>query len=96
MWLTFLSITDVETIASLLEAYPCFAPIYQEITDFTKNPKELINMLSEELYIMGKNMERMMVSELQDEVNALKAERDDAEEKFQQLLTYAKAHGYQD
>ena len=53
-------------------------------------------MLSEELYIMGKNMERMMVSELQDEVNALKAERDDAEEKFQQLLAYAKAHGYQD
>lgn len=36
-------------------------------------------MLSEELYIMDKNMERMMVSELQDEVNALKAERDAAE-----------------
>lgn len=37
-----------------------------------------------------------MVTELQDEVNALKAERDAAEEKIQQLLAYAKAHGYKD
>ena len=116
-WLTFLSTTDVETIASLIEAFPRFAPIYQEIADFTKNPEELINMLSEELYIMTKNLERMMITDLQDEVNALKAksdsieaerdaieaeketikaERDAAEKKVQQLLAYAKAHGYPD
>ncbi len=74
-WLTFLSATDTETITSLIDAFPCFAAIYQEITDFVKNPEELMNMLSEALYIMDKNMERMMVTELQDEVNALMAER---------------------
>lgn len=74
-WLTFLSATDVETIASLISVFPRFASIYQEIADFVKNPEELMNMLSEALYIMDKNMERMMVTELQEEVSALKAER---------------------
>ncbi|MBD5547218.1 MAG: hypothetical protein HDQ97_07455 [Lachnospiraceae bacterium] len=93
-WLTFLSVTDVETIASLLEAFPFFAPIYQEITDFTKNPEELINMLSEELYIMDKNMEQMMVTKLQQEVDTVKAEKAATEERLQQVLAYAIAHGY--
>ena len=75
-WLTFLSTTDISTIASLIEAFPHFMPIYQEIADFTNKPEELINMLSEELYIMTKNLERLMVNDLQDEVNALHTERD--------------------
>ena len=130
-WLTFLSTTDISTIASLIETFPCFVPIYQEIADFTNKPEELIKMLSEELYILTKNLERMMVTDLQDEVNALhterdvlKAERDSvkaecdsvkteydsvkaematerekrltAEKKLQQVLSYAKAHGYHD
>ena len=75
-WLTFLSATDPLVIGALIEAFPCFAPIYQEIMEFAKDPKELIGMLSKELYIMDKNMERLMVSQLQDEVTAAKAERD--------------------
>ena len=35
-------------------------------------------MLSKELYIMDKNMERLMVSQLQEEVTAAKAERNEA------------------
>lgn len=60
-------------------------------------------MLSEALYIMDKNMERMMVTDLQEEVDTLKAERDviiaerDATEiKLQQVLAYARAHGYEE
>ena len=75
-WLTFLSTTDIETIASLIDAFPYFASIYQEIAAFTKKPEELMNMLSEELYIMTKNLERIMVTDLQEEVNTLLAERD--------------------
>ncbi len=73
-WLTFLSATNLETIRSLIDTFPHFASIYQEITDFAKAPKELITMLSEELYIMDKNMERLMVAELQEEVIAVRAE----------------------
>lgn len=51
-------------------------------------------MLSEELYIMDKNMERMMVTELQQEVDTVKAEKAATEERLQQVLAYAIAHGY--
>ena len=77
-WLTFLSATDPLVIGALIDAFPCFAPIYQEIMEFAKDPKELIGMLSKELYIMDKNMERLMVSQLQEEVTAAKAERNEA------------------
>ena len=73
-WLTFLSCTEPETICSLIDTFPHFISIYQEIADFAQSPKELITMLSQELYIMDKNMERLMVAELQEEVIAARAE----------------------
>lgn len=76
-WLTFLSATDVNIISALIEAFPSFTSIYQEIADFVKNPEELIQMLSKELYIMDKNMERLMVAQLHEEVNAEKKRADD-------------------
>ncbi|MGN0388258.1 MAG: hypothetical protein ACI4ER_05545, partial [Suilimivivens sp.] len=86
-WLTFLSATDPVVIGGLIEAFPCFAPIYQEMMEFAKDPKELIGMLSKELYIMDKNMERLMVSQLQEEVTAAKAERDEAVAKANEIAT---------
>ena len=62
-------------------------PIYQEIMEFAKEPKELIGMLSKELYIMDKNMERLMVSQLQDEVTAAKAERDEVAAERDEAIT---------
>ena len=70
----FLSATNIELVGKLIEAFPQFAPLYQEITDFVKDPEELMDMLSKELYIMDRNTERLMVEELQDEVNSLTAE----------------------
>ena len=55
--------------------------------EFAKDPKELIGMLSKELYIMDKNMERLMVSQLQDEVSAEKARADAAEVKASEAVT---------
>ena len=73
-WLTFLSATDPFVIGELIEAFPCFGPIYQEIMEFAKDPEELIGMLSKELYIMDKNMERLMVTMLQKEAEEAKEE----------------------
>ncbi len=73
-WLMFLSATNIELVSKLIEAFPQFAPLYQEITDFVKDPKELMDMLSKELYIMDRNTERLMVEELQDQVSGLVAE----------------------
>lgn len=38
-WLTFLSVTDVETIASLLEAFPCFAPSIRKLQISPRIPR---------------------------------------------------------
>ncbi len=75
-WLTFLCSTDVQTISSLINAFPFFAEIYREIKDFLKQPEELINMFSKELYIMDRNMEKLMIEEWQEEMQATREERD--------------------
>lgn len=73
-WLTFLSSTDIDTISALVSAFPMFTSIYQEITNFVQNPEELMRMLSEELYIMDHNTERLMITELQDQLTSTQSE----------------------
>lgn len=81
VWLTFLSSTDTETILHLITEFPEFLPIYKEISEFALNPEELLHMFSEELYIMDRNAERLMVTELEETVAAkdnIIAEKDNA------------------
>ena len=81
VWLMFLSSTDINAIRNLITEFPEFIPIYREIVEFTKNPEVLLDMFSEALYIMDRNTERLMVTELQEEVDSLKntvAEKDTA------------------
>ncbi|MBR1853080.1 MAG: PD-(D/E)XK nuclease family transposase [Lachnospiraceae bacterium] len=68
VWLTFLSATDTGSIMNLITEFPEFLPIYQEIAEFATDPEVLITMFSQELYIMDRNMERLMVNELREEV----------------------------
>ena len=87
VWLTFLSATDTDTIMNLITEFPEFLPIYHaisislEIAEFATDPEVLMTMFSQELYIMDRNMERLMVTEPQEQVaeqaNAL-AEKDNA------------------
>ena len=70
-WLTFLSATNPSIIGTLLRHFPDFEGLYRELAAFMMNPEELITMFSEELYIMDRNTERLMVTELQDENAAL-------------------------
>ncbi len=100
-WLLFFSAADAETVNKLIREFPEFIPLYQELLEFMRNPEELMMMSSEELNMMDRNTERLMVEELQEEVAAIKAERDrvairadNAELKLREVLTYAFEHGY--
>lgn len=64
-WFTFLSATDLGTIHTLITSFPEFKTIYKEIADYFRDPKELMNMFSDELRIMDRNTERLMVNDLQ-------------------------------
>jgi predicted transposase/invertase (TIGR01784 family) len=65
-WLSFLIKADIESVTKLIEAYPEFLGIYEEIAEFRKDPKELIGMFSEALYIMDRNTEKYMIDELKE------------------------------
>lgn len=66
-WMTFLSKNDDKSILKLISEYPEFIPLYQDIAEFRRDPKELMHMFSEALYILDRNTERLMVDELQEE-----------------------------
>lgn len=107
-WMTFLSTTDIKVIKNLITHFPMFIEIYHEITNFTQDPKELTHMLSKELFIMDRNEERMMVTELQEELadlleekkrltietNNLTARNNSLTAENAKLLAWAKKHGY--
>lgn len=81
-WLTFLSKEDAESIIELVNKYPEFLKLYQEIREFRKRPEEVLGMWSEALHILDKNTERFMVDELKEQV----AEKDQLlEQKDRQL-----------
>ena len=67
-WLTFLDSEDINEISELVRNFPMFLPIYKEIAEFAQRPEELINMFSEALYIMDRNMERLMVEEMREKL----------------------------
>jgi hypothetical protein len=82
-WLTFFIAQDAPTILKLVEKYPDFLPLYQEIATFRKNPEELINMYSEALAIMDHNTEVYMLEETRKELAAIKAETEAARAEFE-------------
>ena len=83
------------------DIFLCLDSFHSNVHNITKDCSELeawltflsatdpvvIGMLSKELYIMDKNMERLMVSQLQEEVTAEKARADAAEVKASEAVT---------
>jgi hypothetical protein len=76
-WLTLLSARDVETVLNLVEKFPEFLAIYQELAYFRKQPKELISMFSDALAIMDRNTEAYMVEEAKKEAKEAKKALED-------------------
>ena len=62
-WLTFLGCTESSRILDLVQRYPKFLDLYKDMALFRTNPKELIFMFSEALYILDRNTEKYMVEE---------------------------------
>lgn len=70
-WLTFFSSEEPADIIALINAYPEFRELYQEIAEFRTNPKELIYMYSEALAIADRNTVRLMIDDMQEELASL-------------------------
>ncbi len=82
-WLTLFSSDDPDTIMKLLEKYPVFRDIYREGYQICLNIEKVMEMFSEELYILDRNTEKYMFEEMQKELNEM---REEYEEKQNELV----------
>lgn len=67
-WLYFLGSDDPVHIQRIIEKYPFFKELYQEIINFRHHPKELIAMFSEALAIMDRNTVNLMIDDMKKEI----------------------------
>jgi hypothetical protein len=78
-WLTFLGCDEPEYIIKLIQDYPYFKPLYDDIYNMCLNMEGVMNMFSKELQILDRNTVKYMIDELQeqlDSANEVIAEKD--------------------
>jgi hypothetical protein len=68
-WLAFLSFDDPSRIVELFTRYPAFKAMYQDIYDICQNVEEVMNMYSKELAELDRNTVKLMIDELQEELD---------------------------
>ncbi len=84
-WIIFLSNDDPEVIVKLMEEYPEFREMYEEIYDMCLNTERVMNMWSKELLELDRNTVQYMIDEMQDEIDAQKAEIDAQKAEIERL-----------
>ena len=80
-WLAFLSIDEPDMIIKLMEKYPEFKAMYQQVYEICRNVEGLMGIFSEELKIMDRNTVRYMVDQMQEALNMERCQRQVAEQK---------------
>ena len=75
-WLIFLSSDNPDVIVQLIEEYPEFRKLYEDVYDLCLNTERVMNMFSKELLELDKNTVQYMIDEMQDEIDKQKVEID--------------------
>lgn len=83
-WLAFLGSDDPEIIIDIIERYPDFKEMYQQVYDICRNIEEVMGMFSKELLEMDRNTVELMIDEMQDEIKQQKETIQEKDEALQQ------------
>ena len=83
-WLTFFSAEEQEEIVKLLQTYPEFLPLYQDLYGLCRNTKRVMGMFSKELQELDRNTVSYMIDEMQEEINQQKAEIEEQRDAIQE------------
>ena len=78
-WLTFLGCDEPEYIIDLIEEYPYFKRLYEDLYTMCLNTERVMDMFSKELQILDRNTVSYMIDEMQaeiDKANAIIADKD--------------------
>lgn len=88
-WLAFFSIDDPEVIVDLVEKYPYFRSMYEEVYEMCRNTEKVMNMFSKELRELDRNTVQYMIDEMQEELGGktkeLEGKAKELEEKGREL-----------
>lgn len=79
-WLMFLSTENPERIAEIIEKYPRFQEMYEDVYQLCRNVEGIMELFSKELLEMDRNTVQYMIEELEEE---LKEEKKKAEAERQ-------------
>lgn len=82
-WLTFLSRDEPEKIIELIEQYPEFKPMYEDIYAICRNIEEVMGMFSKELQILDKNTVQLMIDEMQEEIETQRQSLQEKDERIE-------------
>ena len=72
-WLYFLSSDEPDVILRIMETYPEFKVMYERIYDMCLNVEKVMDMFSKELQILDRNTVKLMIDELQEDLDLQKA-----------------------
>ncbi len=89
--MSFLSFDDPKRIIELFTYHPQFKSMYQEIYMICRNTEEVMNMYSKELAELDRNTVRLMMDEMQDEIDQIKAERKAESDSFKAEIDQVRA-----
>ena len=73
-WLMFLADDRPEMIQRLVDAYPEFRLLYEEVYAICLNTERVMEMFSKELLELDRNTVQYMIDEMQDEIDAQKVQ----------------------
>ena len=91
-WLVFLSVEKPEQIIELLEKYPKFRPMYEQVYEMCRSTERVMGMFSRELKELDDNTVEFMIDELKEMVDKEKAEAlaKELQKKYEELLKQQK------
>lgn len=84
-WLYFLGSDEPKDINRIIEKYPYFEELYQEIVYFRYHPKELVGMYSEALEILDRNTVEFMLDDMKKEADDLRVDLNKQEARVAEL-----------
>ena len=84
-WLTFFSEDSPDRILELIEKYPAFKEIYEEVYEMCRNIEGVMDMFSEELLELDRNTVQYMIEEQQEQLDAMKKEAEKARKELEDI-----------
>lgn len=86
-WLTFLASDVPEDIIMLMQTYPEFKVLYEDVYAICTNTEKVMNMFSKELAQLDKNTVQYMIDEMQDEIDGMHQQLEEKNREFAEVIS---------